>query len=90
MESGQPVQPVKDPLENTTKVHKVKPTFYVCPRRALPGTPCVPTRAIFWDYLGYLWGMSEGIFPGLVWKSAGLRDVSGIPRGSGIFLVWTC
>jgi hypothetical protein len=54
-------------LENTTKVCRVKPTFHVYPRRALPGTPCVPTRAIFWDIPGYLWGMSEGIFLRMFW-----------------------
>jgi len=73
-------------LENTTKVCRVKPTFHVYPRRALPGTPCVPTRAIFWDFPGYLWGMSEGIFLRMFWGLTELRDVSGIPRDSWIFL----
>ncbi len=71
-------------VENTTKVHKVKPTFYVCPREGPPRDPLRAYAGDFWDYLRDLWGISEGSlrnsetsreFPGslgLIWEFLGI------------------
>jgi len=81
---------------NCRKYHQSVQDQTHFPRVSPKGPPWDPLRAYagdFWDYLGYLWGMSEEVYgtPRDLGNSPDIWDQSGINLGfSWNFLVWTC